>query len=524
MATVAARRIAGDDAACFAPTEPATKLKLLGIDVAVAGARRGRRAPWSSTTRSPAPTASSCSAPTARSTGLAARRATPARSPRCPGLALAHAPAPANALDLLLGVADAGDAGTVCSCHNVSGTAIREAIREGDLEDVGAIKACTKAGHRLRLVRLAPRPHARRGAPGRRQGGRPRAVRALRPDPPGAVRGRPGHRASARSPSWPAASAPAGGAPCASRRSPRCSPRWRRATCSTGSRPRCRTPTTTSSPTSSGTAPTRSCPGCPAARSPPRGSSPSARSPATSTSTRRSPAASASTCSAPPSTSSRSIWARLIDAGFESGHAYGKAVRTVKSCIGSTWCRYGVQDSVQLAIDLELRYRGLRAPHKIKLAVSGCARECAEAQGKDVGVIATERGWNLYVGGNGGMRPRHADLLAEDLDTESLIARHRPVPHVLRPHRRPPRAHGHLDREARGRHRPRAGGRARGLASASAPTSRPTWPATWRPTSASGRPRWRTPIAWPGSAPSPTPTSRTPTSPTCGCGARGSPR
>jgi nitrite reductase (NADH) large subunit len=115
------------------------------------------------------------------------------------------------------------------------------------------------------------------------------------------------------------------------------------------------------------------------------------------------------------------IWRRLVDAGFESGHAYGKAVRTVKSCVGSTWCRYGVQDSVQLAVDLELRYRGLRAPHKIKLAVSGCARECAEAQGKDVGVIATERGWNLYVGGNGGMRPAHAELLAEDLDTETLV-------------------------------------------------------------------------------------------------------
>jgi nitrite reductase (NADH) large subunit len=115
------------------------------------------------------------------------------------------------------------------------------------------------------------------------------------------------------------------------------------------------------------------------------------------------------------------IWARLVAAGFESGHAYGKAVRTVKSCVGSVWCRYGVQDSVQLAIDLELRYRGLRAPHKIKLAVSGCARECAEAQGKDVGVIATERGWNLYVGGNGGMRPAHAQLLAEDLDTETLV-------------------------------------------------------------------------------------------------------
>jgi nitrite reductase (NADH) large subunit len=115
------------------------------------------------------------------------------------------------------------------------------------------------------------------------------------------------------------------------------------------------------------------------------------------------------------------IWARLIEAGLESGHAYGKAVRTVKSCVGTTWCRYGVQDSVQLAIDLELRYRGLRAPHTIKLAVSGCARECAEAQGKDVGVIATERGWNLYVGGNGGMRPAHAQLLAEDLDAATLV-------------------------------------------------------------------------------------------------------
>ena len=115
------------------------------------------------------------------------------------------------------------------------------------------------------------------------------------------------------------------------------------------------------------------------------------------------------------------IWARLRDAGLESGHAYGKAMRTVKSCVGTTWCRYGVQDSVQMAIDLELRYRGLRSPHKIKLAVSGCARECAEAQSKDVGVIATENGWNLYVGGNGGMRPQHAQLLAEDLDAATLV-------------------------------------------------------------------------------------------------------
>lgn len=115
------------------------------------------------------------------------------------------------------------------------------------------------------------------------------------------------------------------------------------------------------------------------------------------------------------------IWKDLIDAGFESGHAYGKALRTVKSCVGSTWCRYGVQDSVAMAIDIENRYRGIRSPHKMKMAVSGCTRECAEAQGKDVGVIATEKGWNLYVCGNGGVKPRHADLLARDLDDQSLI-------------------------------------------------------------------------------------------------------
>ena len=115
------------------------------------------------------------------------------------------------------------------------------------------------------------------------------------------------------------------------------------------------------------------------------------------------------------------IWRRLVDAGFESGHAYGKALRTVKSCVGSTWCRYGVQDSVALAIALELRYRGLRSPHKLKGGVSGCARECAEARSKDFGVIATEKGWNLYVGGNGGAIPVHARLLAGDLDTDTLV-------------------------------------------------------------------------------------------------------
>jgi nitrite reductase (NADH) large subunit len=115
------------------------------------------------------------------------------------------------------------------------------------------------------------------------------------------------------------------------------------------------------------------------------------------------------------------VWGELVAAGFESGHAYGKALRTVKSCVGSTWCRYGVQDSVLMAINIENRYRGLRSPHKLKMAVSGCTRECAEAQGKDVGIIATEKGWNLYVCGNGGMKPRHADLLATDLDDRTLI-------------------------------------------------------------------------------------------------------
>jgi nitrite reductase (NADH) large subunit len=115
------------------------------------------------------------------------------------------------------------------------------------------------------------------------------------------------------------------------------------------------------------------------------------------------------------------IWERVIDAGMESGHAYGKALRTVKSCVGDTWCRYGVQDSVTMAIEIERRYRGLRAPHKLKSAVSGCTRECAEAQSKDFGVIATENGWNLYLCGNGGRVPRHAELFATDLSDDDLI-------------------------------------------------------------------------------------------------------
>ncbi|MCD0166455.1 nitrite reductase large subunit NirB [Deinococcus sp. 12RED42] len=115
------------------------------------------------------------------------------------------------------------------------------------------------------------------------------------------------------------------------------------------------------------------------------------------------------------------IWEELIAAGFESGHAYGKSLRTVKSCVGSTWCRYGVQDSTSLAVRLELRYRGLRSPHKLKSGVSGCTRECAEARSKDFGIIATERGWNVYVGGNGGVTPKHAVLLASDLSEDGVI-------------------------------------------------------------------------------------------------------
>lgn len=115
------------------------------------------------------------------------------------------------------------------------------------------------------------------------------------------------------------------------------------------------------------------------------------------------------------------IWEELVAEGFESGHAYGKALRTIKSCVGSTWCRYGVQDSVSFAVYIENRYKGLRSPHKLKGAVSGCIRECAEAQSKDFGIIATEKGWNLYVCGNGGARPQHAKLLITDIDTETCI-------------------------------------------------------------------------------------------------------
>lgn len=115
------------------------------------------------------------------------------------------------------------------------------------------------------------------------------------------------------------------------------------------------------------------------------------------------------------------IWKELMEVGLESGHAYAKSLRTVKSCVGSTWCRYGMHESVSFAIEIENRYKGLRSPHKLKGGVSGCIRECAEARGKDFGIIAVEGGWNLYVCGNGGATPKHAILLAEQLDDETCM-------------------------------------------------------------------------------------------------------
>ncbi|KAG2363511.1 hypothetical protein BDR07DRAFT_1483621 [Suillus spraguei] len=131
------------------------------------------------------------------------------------------------------------------------------------------------------------------------------------------------------------------------------------------------------------------------------------------------------------------IWEELVAAGFESGHAYGKALRTVKSCVGTTWCRYGIGDSVGMAIHLEGRYKGVRSPHKLKGGVSGCVRECAEAQSKDFGLIATERvgivralhyiinprikTTSVFVGGNGGSNPRHATLFATDVPPSKVI-------------------------------------------------------------------------------------------------------
>ena len=115
------------------------------------------------------------------------------------------------------------------------------------------------------------------------------------------------------------------------------------------------------------------------------------------------------------------IWQELINAGMESGHAYAKSLRTVKSCVGTSWCRFGIGDSVGMAVRLEERYKSLRSPHKIKGGISGCVRECAEAQNKDFGLIATDKGFNVFVGGNGGAKPRHSELLAKDVPPDDVV-------------------------------------------------------------------------------------------------------
>jgi nitrite reductase (NADH) large subunit len=418
MAAVAARRIAGDGAATFDPGEPATKLKLLGIDVAVAGVHTAASAlvvddPAGGTYRK------LVLGEAGEVVGVVlVGDAAPFAS--LSGLALSGAPAPANALDLLLGTADAGDAGTVCSCHNVTGAQVREAIRAGDLEDVGAIKACTKAGTGCGsciplLDRLLGDELQRAGKEVAR--GLCEHFGQTRQELFEIVR-MTGIRSFAE-----LAGRFGSGRGCVV-----CKPAVASMFSSLSSGHILDGEQASLQDTNdhflanlqrNGTYSV--VPRVPGGEITPEGLIAIGQVAkdfdlyTKITGGQRIDLFGATVDQLPL------IWARLIDAGFESGHAYGKAVRTVKSCIGSTWCRYGVQDSVQLAIDLELRYRGLRAPHKIKLAVSGCARECAEAQSKDVGVIATERGWNLYVGGNGGMRPRHADLLAEDLSTEALV-------------------------------------------------------------------------------------------------------
>jgi nitrite reductase (NADH) large subunit len=117
----------------------------------------------------------------------------------------------------------------------------------------------------------------------------------------------------------------------------------------------------------------------------------------------------------------RAVWADLNKAGLVSGHAYGKALRTVKTCVGSEWCRFGVQNSTAMGIALEKTTWGSWHPHKVKLAVSGCPRNCAEATIKDFGVVATEAGWDLHVGGNGGIKVRATELLCKVTTEEEVM-------------------------------------------------------------------------------------------------------
>jgi nitrite reductase (NADH) large subunit len=112
------------------------------------------------------------------------------------------------------------------------------------------------------------------------------------------------------------------------------------------------------------------------------------------------------------------VWQEL---DMPSGHAYAKALRTVKTCVGSEWCRFGVQDSTHMGIDLERAFWKMYAPHKVKMAVSGCPRNCAESGIKDVGVIGVDSGWEIYVAGNGGIKTEVAQFLVKVRTPEEVL-------------------------------------------------------------------------------------------------------
>jgi nitrite reductase (NADH) large subunit len=115
------------------------------------------------------------------------------------------------------------------------------------------------------------------------------------------------------------------------------------------------------------------------------------------------------------------VWSDLNAAGMVSGHAYGKALRTVKTCVGSEWCRFGTQDSTGLGVKIEQMTWGSWMPHKFKIAVSGCPRNCAEATIKDFGIVCVDSGYELHVGGNGGMKVRATDLLCNVSTEEEAL-------------------------------------------------------------------------------------------------------
>ncbi|XOB62569.1 nitrite reductase large subunit NirB [Campylobacterota bacterium DY0563] len=115
------------------------------------------------------------------------------------------------------------------------------------------------------------------------------------------------------------------------------------------------------------------------------------------------------------------MWKDLNDCGFVSGQAYAKGLRTVKTCVGNTWCRFGTQDSMNMGIRLEKLTWGSWTPHKFKIAVSGCPRNCAEATIKDLGVIGVDSGWEIHIAGNGGIKVRVTDLLCKVETDEELI-------------------------------------------------------------------------------------------------------